>query len=118
MEQAPLVNANNRREIDELSRLMRSSSVSVSSSLQQNPVQPVPQVPHREPPALPPRPQRRRVKAVYDCPADDDDELSFYRGDIIFVVEEIDDQWWFGVIEGDANRKGIFPKNFVKALPT
>lgn len=87
--------------------------VSVSSSLQQNPP-----VPHREPPALPPRPQRRRVKAVYDCPADDDDELSFSRGDIIFVVEEIDDQWWFGVIEGDANRKGIFPKNFVKALPT
>ena len=31
---------------------------------------------------------------MYDCEADDIDELSFRTGDIIVVVEEIDDSWW------------------------
>ena len=31
---------------------------------------------------------------MYDCEADDIDELSFKTGDIIVVVEEIDDSWW------------------------
>ncbi|XP_063691375.1 arf-GAP with SH3 domain, ANK repeat and PH domain-containing protein 1-like isoform X4 [Bolinopsis microptera] len=73
-----------------------------------------PSVPHRAPPALPPRTQRRRVEAMYDCEADDIDELSFKIGDIIVVVEEIDDSWWFGMIDGDDTRKGIFPKNFIR----
>ena len=31
---------------------------------------------------------------MYDCEADDIDELSFKAGDVIVVVEEIDDSWW------------------------
>ncbi|KAL5248104.1 hypothetical protein ACHWQZ_G017321 [Mnemiopsis leidyi] len=109
-------------------RLMRSCSVSVTTpKMQRNErddgrsmtVSAVsgggpPSVPHRAPPALPPRSQRRRVEAMYDCEADDIDELSFKTGDIIVVVEEIDDSWWFGMIDGDDSRKGIFPKNFIR----
>ena len=43
----------------------------------------------------PPRPLLNiPFQAVYDCVADDIDELSFKAGDIIVVVEEIDDSWW------------------------
>ena len=37
----------------------------------------------------------RRVQALYDCEADNDDELTFKEGDILLVKGEGEDaEWW------------------------
>uniref|UniRef100_T1KWX7 ArfGAP with SH3 domain, ANK repeat and PH domain-containing protein n=1 Tax=Tetranychus urticae TaxID=32264 RepID=T1KWX7_TETUR len=78
-------------------------------------------------PVPPPRKQRndlttgriRRCQALYDCEAERDDELTFKEGEIILILSEKtdDDDWMEGVVEGDPDRKGVFPTSFVQLLP-
>ncbi|KAM7176070.1 arf-GAP with SH3 domain, ANK repeat and PH domain-containing protein 1 isoform 4-T4 [Macrochelys suwanniensis] len=72
---------------------------------------------------LPPKPQLgegknkvRRVKTIYDCQADNDDELTFVEGEVIIVTGEEDQEWWIGHVEGQPERKGVFPVSFVHIL--
>uniref|UniRef100_A0A6Q2WYS9 ArfGAP with SH3 domain, ankyrin repeat and PH domain 1b n=1 Tax=Esox lucius TaxID=8010 RepID=A0A6Q2WYS9_ESOLU len=58
----------------------------------------------------------RRVKTIYDCQADNDDELTFVEGEVIIVTGEEDGEWWIGHIEGQPQRKGVFPMSFVHIL--
>ncbi|KAM9050574.1 arf-GAP with SH3 domain, ANK repeat and PH domain-containing protein 1 isoform 3-T3 [Megaptera novaeangliae] len=58
----------------------------------------------------------RRVKTIYDCQADNDDELTFLEGEVIVVTGEEDQEWWIGHIEGQPERKGVFPVSFVHIL--
>ncbi|XP_038859583.1 arf-GAP with SH3 domain, ANK repeat and PH domain-containing protein 1a isoform X4 [Salvelinus namaycush] len=58
----------------------------------------------------------RRVKTIYDCQADNDDELTFAEGEVIIVTGEEDPEWWIGHIEGHPERKGVFPMSFVHIL--
>ncbi|KAM3860582.1 arf-GAP with SH3 domain, ANK repeat and PH domain-containing protein 1 isoform 6-T6 [Diretmus argenteus] len=58
----------------------------------------------------------RRVKTIYDCQADNDDELTFIEGEVIIVTGEEDQEWWIGHIEGHPERKGVFPMSFVHIL--
>uniref|UniRef100_A0A8C5FR05 ArfGAP with SH3 domain, ankyrin repeat and PH domain 1 n=1 Tax=Gadus morhua TaxID=8049 RepID=A0A8C5FR05_GADMO len=58
----------------------------------------------------------RRVKTIYDCQADNDDELTFVEGEVIIVTGEEDQEWWIGHIEGFPDRKGVFPMSFVHIL--
>uniref|UniRef100_A0A8V5GDE7 Uncharacterized protein n=1 Tax=Melopsittacus undulatus TaxID=13146 RepID=A0A8V5GDE7_MELUD len=58
----------------------------------------------------------RRVKTIYDCQADNDDELTFVEGEVIIVTGEEDQEWWIGHIEGQPERKGVFPVSFVHIL--
>uniref|UniRef100_A0A673N855 Arf-GAP with SH3 domain, ANK repeat and PH domain-containing protein 1-like n=1 Tax=Sinocyclocheilus rhinocerous TaxID=307959 RepID=A0A673N855_9TELE len=58
----------------------------------------------------------RRVKTIYDCQADNDDELTFVEGEVIIVTGEEDQEWWIGHIEGQPERKGVFPMSFVHIL--
>lgn len=51
----------------------------------------------------------RLVKAVYDFPTEDEEELSLRIGDIIQVKERKDKQWSRGVCAG---REGNFPVGF------
>ncbi|XP_065144541.2 arf-GAP with SH3 domain, ANK repeat and PH domain-containing protein 2a isoform X1 [Paramisgurnus dabryanus] len=55
----------------------------------------------------------KRVKAVYNCVADNPDELTFSEGEIIVVDGEEDQEWWLGHIEGEPMRRGAFPVSFV-----
>uniref|UniRef100_A0A667XPM4 ArfGAP with SH3 domain, ankyrin repeat and PH domain 2a n=1 Tax=Myripristis murdjan TaxID=586833 RepID=A0A667XPM4_9TELE len=71
-------------------------------------------------PPLPPRnlgksaTQRpKRVKAIYNCVADNPDELTFSEGEVIVVDGEEDQEWWLGHIEGEPKRRGAFPVTFV-----
>ncbi|XP_044303442.1 arf-GAP with SH3 domain, ANK repeat and PH domain-containing protein 2-like isoform X2 [Varanus komodoensis] len=72
------------------------------------------------PPPLPARGNRKspllRVKALYNCEADHEDELTFFAGEVIIVDGEEDSSWWFGRIEGQPHRKGLFPSSFVYKL--
>ncbi|RCI06114.1 hypothetical protein CU098_013591 [Rhizopus stolonifer] len=55
--------------------------------------------------------------ALYDCTADDAEELSFQEGDIfVDVTQSNDKDWYEGRIE-NTNKRGLFPGNFVKRLP-
>ncbi|KAI4900319.1 hypothetical protein NFI96_028605 [Prochilodus magdalenae] len=58
----------------------------------------------------------KRVKTIYDCQADNDDELTFAEGEVIVVTGEEDQEWWIGHIEGQPERKGVFPMSFVHIL--
>jgi len=60
----------------------------------------------------------RRCRALYDCEADNDDELTFDEGDVILVVNEDteDENWMEGVLEADPTRRGLFPVSFVHML--
>uniref|UniRef100_A0A667XXK0 ArfGAP with SH3 domain, ankyrin repeat and PH domain 2a n=1 Tax=Myripristis murdjan TaxID=586833 RepID=A0A667XXK0_9TELE len=86
--------------------------------------------PTRLSPACPPPPPRRpclrgiwvslqrhqrpkRVKAIYNCVADNPDELTFSEGEVIVVDGEEDQEWWLGHIEGEPKRRGAFPVTFV-----
>ena len=41
------------------------------------------------------------------------DEISFNIGDIIENIEEVDDDWWIGEVNG---KRGMFPAHFVKII--
>ncbi|XP_063153362.1 arf-GAP with SH3 domain, ANK repeat and PH domain-containing protein 2-like isoform X2 [Candoia aspera] len=75
------------------------------------------------PPPLPRRgdiqnkPCLHRVRALYDCQADREDELTFKAGEIIIVEGQEDSNWWHGRIEEHPHRKGAFPVSFVYILP-
>lgn len=64
-------------------------------------------------------PPKKRCRALYDCQADNEDELSFREGEIIIVLRDCteDDNWAEGHIEHHPHRRGMFPISFVRALP-
>ncbi|XP_024083772.1 arfGAP with SH3 domain, ANK repeat and PH domain-containing protein isoform X1 [Cimex lectularius] len=61
---------------------------------------------------------RPRCRALYDCSADNEDELSFREGDIIIVTKTStdDENWVEGALERDPSIKGVFPISFVHML--
>ncbi|XP_049792741.1 arfGAP with SH3 domain, ANK repeat and PH domain-containing protein isoform X6 [Schistocerca nitens] len=65
-----------------------------------------------------PAPAPRRCRALYDCEADNDDELSFKEGEVIIVTntQTDDENWMEGEVEGQPSRKGMFPVSFVYML--
>uniref|UniRef100_A0A3P9KPS0 ArfGAP with SH3 domain, ankyrin repeat and PH domain 2a n=1 Tax=Oryzias latipes TaxID=8090 RepID=A0A3P9KPS0_ORYLA len=60
-----------------------------------------------------PKQRPKRVKAIYNCVADNPDELTFSEGEVIVVDGEEDQEWWLGHIEGDPVRRGAFPVSFI-----
>ncbi|XP_034622365.1 arf-GAP with SH3 domain, ANK repeat and PH domain-containing protein 2 isoform X3 [Trachemys scripta elegans] len=94
-----------------------SSSVSEASVTQTGPTAST-STPIQPPAPMPRKSQMsktkpKRVKAIYNCVADNPDELTFSEGDIIVVDGEEDQEWWIGHIDGEPNRKGAFPVSFV-----
>ncbi|KAI9373685.1 ras guanine nucleotide exchange factor domain-containing protein [Aspergillus egyptiacus] len=54
------------------------------------------------------------VRAMYDYDADDHTSLSFRRGDIIQVLNQLETGWWDGVINGSV--RGWFPSNYCAVI--
>ncbi|XP_047193943.1 CD2-associated protein isoform X5 [Hippoglossus stenolepis] len=66
-----------------------------------------------QPPAAAKKPKRRQCKALFDYQPQNEDELELKAGEIIDIIEEVEEGWW----NGNVNCKsGLFPSNFVKEL--
>lgn len=82
---------------------------------QQQQQQQVPQA-HPEAPAIPTipvAPKYKRVQAMYDLISNEQNELSFKKGDIITVIDQVYKDWWKGSLNG---KIGIFPINYVSEI--
>lgn len=55
----------------------------------------------------------KKVRAMYDLNTSEKDELSFNKGDIIIVLEQVYRDWWRGSLRGNI---GIFPLNYVTPI--
>ena len=60
----------------------------------------------------------RRCRALYDCEADNEDELTFEEGQILVVINEEteDENWMEGMLEANPGKRGLFPVSFVHFL--
>ena len=56
-----------------------------------------------------------KYKAIYQFHAENDDELTFSKDDIIVMEKIIDEEWAKGKLLG-TQIVGLFPLNFVKAM--
>ncbi|CCD27404.1 ESCRT-0 subunit protein HSE1 NDAI_0K02130 [Naumovozyma dairenensis CBS 421] len=56
----------------------------------------------------------RKVRALYDLAGSGSDELSFKKGDVIMVLEQVYKDWWKGKLR---DQTGIFPLNYVTPVP-
>lgn len=54
-----------------------------------------------------------RVMALYPYQAQNEDELSFEKGDVITVLAKEEEAWWRGELNGVS---GVFPSNYVSSM--
>lgn len=52
-------------------------------------------------------------RALYDYQSTDGSSLSFYRGDIIEVLTQLESGWWDGLL---GEERGWFPSNYVQPI--
>ncbi|KAG0208728.1 hypothetical protein BGX33_006052 [Mortierella sp. NVP41] len=72
------------------------------------------------PPPVPPSRGRaqKQVRALYNFDATAEGELSLQKGDIVRIVEEIDEGWWEGelVDSHGIRHAGMFPSNYCEEI--
>ena len=56
--------------------------------------------------------------ALYDWMPQMDDQIRFYTGDCIQIVEKKEDGWWLGHLEGKSFCQGYIPSNYIQKKVT
>ncbi|XP_014106965.1 PREDICTED: CD2-associated protein isoform X2 [Pseudopodoces humilis] len=59
------------------------------------------------------RSKKRQCKVLFEYLPQNEDELELKLGDVIDIIDEVEEGWWSGILNGKA---GMFPSNFVKEL--
>ncbi|XP_067840623.1 CD2-associated protein isoform X2 [Heptranchias perlo] len=59
------------------------------------------------------RSKKRQCEATFDYIPQNEDELEIKTGDVIEIIEEVEEGWWKGILN---EKTGLFPSNFVKEL--
>ncbi|NWX28717.1 CD2AP protein, partial [Notiomystis cincta] len=59
------------------------------------------------------RSKKRQCKVLFEYIPQNEDELELKLGDVIDIMDEVEEGWWSGTLNGKA---GLFPSNFVKEL--
>ncbi|XP_032911965.1 CD2-associated protein isoform X2 [Catharus ustulatus] len=57
--------------------------------------------------------KKRQCKVLFEYIPQNEDELELKLGDVIDIIDEVEEGWWSGILNGKA---GMFPSNFVKEL--
>ncbi|XP_041043028.1 sorbin and SH3 domain-containing protein 1-like isoform X8 [Carcharodon carcharias] len=70
--------------------------------------------PTDEPRRKPEEKERQPAKAIYDFKAQTTKELPFKKGNIVYIIRQIDQNWFEGEHHGAV---GIFPISYVEKLP-
>ncbi|XP_047244389.1 CD2-associated protein isoform X2 [Girardinichthys multiradiatus] len=70
---------------------------------------------HPMPPAASKKPKKKQCKVEFEYQPVNEDELELKVGDVVDIIEEVEDGWWSGSLNG---KSGLFPSNFVKELET
>lgn len=73
--------------------------------------------PQPGPPPPPPKPEPQTPKypmyvGKYDYDSRTDDDLSFKKGDLIYIISTDEGDWWFARAK-DSGREGYIPSNYV-----
>ena len=56
------------------------------------------------------------AKYDYDEDPDDDSELSFQKGDIMWIINSDDQDWWMACCSKDPSKQGFVPSNYLANL--
>lgn len=54
-------------------------------------------------------------RALFDFVAQEDNELAFFRGDLVKITDTSDPHWWSGKKN---NKEGMFPANYIQVIKT
>ena len=54
-------------------------------------------------------------RALFDFAAQEDNELTFSRGDLIKITDTSNPDWWHGKYD---SREGMFPANYIQLILT
>ena len=58
--------------------------------------------------------ESNKAKALYDYEADESNEISFSKDEVLTNIEEKYEDWWYGTNE--AGESGVFPSNYVEKI--
>lgn len=72
-----------------------------------------PHLPHSFSPCVLSALEQPSCKALYDFEPENEGELGFREGDIITLTNQIDENWYEGMLNGQS---GFFPLNYVEVL--
>lgn len=64
---------------------------------------------------VPPAAELIRVKAKYNFPGNDAEDLPFKKNDILTILTKEEDQWWMA--RDSMGKEGMIPANYVESLP-
>jgi len=65
--------------------------------------------------SAPPVAETQKVKAKYNFPGNDPDDLPFKKNDILTIIKKEEDQWWMA--RDCTGKEGMIPVNYVDVIP-
>ncbi|KAE8605280.1 hypothetical protein XENTR_v10015051 [Xenopus tropicalis] len=92
----------------------REKSGNVASLVQRMSVYGIPGMgPPPQPKSIKKKSKKRQCKVLYEYIPQNEDELELKVGEVLDIIEEVEEGWWSG---SNSGKSGLFPSNFVKEI--